>query len=60
LEANRQVIERQIENNLENGKEYARLIETPYWKLMLDIQVFKTKERLVGHGSFLPQKGGTA
>jgi hypothetical protein len=36
LEANRQVIESKIEDNFENGKEYARLIETPYQNLMLD------------------------
>ncbi len=36
LEANRQVIEKQAYDNLENGEEYARLIETPYQNLMLD------------------------
>ncbi len=36
LEENWQVIERQIEDNLENGEEYARLIETPYRNVMLD------------------------
>jgi hypothetical protein len=30
LEANRQVIENQTKDNLENGKEYIRLIETLY------------------------------
>jgi hypothetical protein len=30
LEANRQVIEREIEDNLENGKEYVGITETPY------------------------------
>jgi hypothetical protein len=30
LEANQQVIEGQIENNLENGKKYVGLTETPY------------------------------
>jgi hypothetical protein len=30
LEANRQVIEKQAKNDFENGKEYARLIETPF------------------------------
>jgi hypothetical protein len=29
LEANWQVIERQIKGNFENGEEYTRLIETP-------------------------------
>jgi hypothetical protein len=56
LEANQQVIEKQIENNLENGKEYARLTETPHWTLMLDRRVIRTKERLAGHRSFLPQE----
>jgi hypothetical protein len=36
LEENWQVIERQIEDNLENGEEYARFIETPYRNVMLD------------------------
>jgi hypothetical protein len=29
LEANWQVMERETKDNFENGKEYARLIETP-------------------------------
>jgi hypothetical protein len=36
LEANRQVIENQTKENLENGKEYAGLTKTPYRNLMLD------------------------
>jgi hypothetical protein len=36
LEANRQVIENQTKDNLENGKEYARLTKTTYWIIMLD------------------------
>jgi len=36
LEANPQVIEKQMENNLENGGEHARLTKTPYQNLMLD------------------------
>jgi hypothetical protein len=36
LEANQHVIEKQIEDNLENGEEYARLTKTPYRNLMLD------------------------
>jgi uncharacterized protein (UPF0335 family) len=36
LEANRQVIERQKEDNNENGEEDAWLTKTPYWNLMLD------------------------
>jgi hypothetical protein len=36
LEANCQITERQIKDNLENEEEYAMLIETPYWILMLD------------------------
>jgi hypothetical protein len=54
LEANWQVIERQIEKNLENGKEYARLTETPYQNVMLERQVLKIEERFAGHKSFLP------
>jgi hypothetical protein len=54
LEANRQVIEKQIEDNLENGEEYAWLKETPYWNLMLDRQVLRIEEILIGHMSFLP------
>ncbi len=30
LEANRQVIEHQTQDNLENGKEYVGLTKTPY------------------------------
>jgi hypothetical protein len=36
LEANRQVIERQTKDNLENGEEYVGLTKTPYHNLMLD------------------------
>jgi hypothetical protein len=36
LEANQQVIERQIEDNIENGEEYVGLTKTPYQNLMLD------------------------
>jgi hypothetical protein len=46
----------QTKNKLENGEEYARLIKTPYWNLMLDKWVLKTKEKLAGHRSFLPQE----
>jgi hypothetical protein len=56
LEANCQVIERQIKDNLENGEEYARITKTPYQNLMLNKQVLRTKERHVGHWSFLPQE----
>jgi hypothetical protein len=56
LDANQQIIESLTENNLENGEEYVRFIETPYWNLMLDKQVLITKERHVGHMLFLPQK----
>ncbi len=46
LEANPQVIERQIKDNLENGEEYVWLIETSYWNVMLDKQVLRIEERL--------------
>jgi hypothetical protein len=36
LEANHQITEKQIEENLENGEEYVVLIKTPYQNLMLD------------------------
>jgi len=54
LEGNQQVIESQIKYNFENGKEYARFTETPYQNPMLDRQVLRTEERLVGHMSFRP------
>jgi len=56
LDANQQVIESLTKNNLENWEEYVKLIETPYWNLMLDRQVLITKGRHVGHMLFLPQK----
>jgi hypothetical protein len=56
LEANRQVTERKKKDNLENGKEYVGITKTPYLNLMLDKQVLKTKKRLTGHRSFLPQE----
>ncbi len=56
LEANQQVIENQTKDNFENGKEYVGLIETPYQNLMLDKRVLRTKERPIGHISFLPQE----
>jgi hypothetical protein len=56
LEANQQVIKRQIKDNIENREEYEGLIETPYWNLMLDKRVLRIKERFVGHRSSLPQK----
>ncbi len=56
LKTNRQVIESWIEDNFENGEEYARLIKTPFQNPMLDKQVLRTKKRHVGHRSFLPQE----
>jgi hypothetical protein len=56
LEANRQVIERLSKANLENGEEYAWLIKTPYWHLMLDKQLLRKEERPTWHMSFLPQE----
>ncbi len=56
LEANRQVIPRLTEDNLENGEEYVRLTETPYQNLMLDSRVLRTKERPTRHMLFLPQE----
>jgi len=54
LEANWQVIENQTKDNSENGEEYVGLTKTPYWNLMLDIQILKIEERLVRHMLFLP------
>ncbi len=51
MEANRQ-----IEDNLQNGKEYARIIKTLYQNLMLERQVLRTKERPIEHRLFLPQE----
>jgi hypothetical protein len=42
LEANHLVTERQTKDNLENGEEYAGIIETPYRNLMLDRRILKT------------------
>jgi hypothetical protein len=50
------VIEKQTENNLENGKEYVGVIETPYWNLLLDKRVLIIQEKLAKHRSFLPQE----
>jgi hypothetical protein len=36
LETNQQIIERQIEKNFENGKEYEGLTKTPFQNPMLD------------------------
>ncbi len=41
--------------NLENGQEYARFTETPYWNLMLDKQLLRIEERPMGHRLFIPQ-----
>jgi hypothetical protein len=56
LEANCQGPEKEIKDNLENGKEYVRIMETPYQNLMLDRRVLKTEETFIGHKSFLPQE----
>jgi hypothetical protein len=56
LEADRQVTKRWTQDNLENGKEYVGLAETPYWNMMLDRQVLRTEVKHVGHRSFLPQE----
>jgi len=56
LEANQQIFERQTNNNLEYGKEYVGLIETPYLNLMLDKRMLITKGKLERHRLFLPQE----
>jgi hypothetical protein len=55
LEANHKVTERQIEDNLENGEEYARITKTPYQNLMLDRQVLRIEKRIAKH-KFPPQE----
>jgi hypothetical protein len=54
LEANWQVIKSQIEKKNQNGEVYAGLTKTPYRNIMLDKQVLKIEEKLLGHKSFLP------
>ncbi len=44
------------QRQFQNGKEYARLIETPYRNLMLDRWILKTKEKIIGHKLFLSQE----
>jgi hypothetical protein len=56
LEADRQVTERRIEDNLENGEEHVGLTKTPYHNLMLEKQVIRKKERPIRHKLFLPQE----
>jgi hypothetical protein len=56
LEVNRQVTAREIENNLENGEEYAKLTKTPYQNLMLKMGVLRIEKRPTWHKSFLPQE----
>jgi hypothetical protein len=56
LEAIRQIIERQTDNNLEYGKEYVGLIKTPYLNPMLDKRLMIIEERFEKHRSFLPQE----
>ncbi len=56
LEANCQVIEKQTENNYENGHEHSGIIETPYRNLMLDRKVLRTEEKPTWDKLFLPQE----
>jgi hypothetical protein len=56
LEVNQQIIENQTKDNLENRKEYAGFVETPYWNLMLDKRMLKIEQRPAGHMLFLPQE----
>jgi len=41
-------------NNFENGKEYAKIIESPYQNPILDRQVMRTKKIPTWHMLFLP------
>ncbi len=56
LETNQQVIESQIEDNFENGEEYAKFTKTLSQNLMLDKQVLIIEERPMRHRSLLPQE----
>jgi hypothetical protein len=56
LEANCQVTEKQTENNLENGHEHSRIVETPYRNLMLDKRVLRIEEKPTRQKLFLPQE----
>ncbi len=56
LEANHQGPKGEIEYNHENGREYARITQTPYQNLMLDRWILRTKERPAKHMLFLPQE----
>jgi hypothetical protein len=56
LKANHQGLKGKIKDNYENGREYAGIKQTPYWNLMLDRQILRTKERPTRHRLFLPQK----
>jgi hypothetical protein len=56
LEANCQILGRQIENDLEDREEFVGLIETPYRNVMLDRRIMQIDERLVGNRLFLPQE----
>jgi hypothetical protein len=56
LEANHQLTKRQTKDNLENGKEYVRLTETPYENTMLDRQVLKKEKIPTRHKSVLSQE----
>jgi len=42
LEANREGLEGKTKDNHENGREYARITQTPYQNMMLDRRVLRT------------------
>jgi hypothetical protein len=48
--------DKQKKNLLKMKKSMSSLQKTPYWNLMLDKQILKTKERFTWHMLFLPQK----
>ncbi len=56
LKVDRQVIEIWTKDNYKNGKEYVELIETPYWNMMLDRWIIKTKEKTTRHKLLLSQE----
>ncbi len=56
LKVNHQGLKGKTEDIHENGREYVRIIETPYWNLMLDRWVLIIEERPTWHKLILAQK----
>ncbi len=54
METNCQITVRKIEDNFENGEEYAKITKTPYQNLMLKGWVLRIEKKHAWHKSFLP------